>query len=396
MAALSEPCLILVFALSSVIYVCQCASYKQVFTQHGDHPVHPARVARIKLARGDRLDSFEALSQSHSSFRNEHTEARKPFGLNSHLVGSVGIGNPVQEFKFVFDTVYANMWIPSLNCSNCGAKKRYNSSASSTHIDDGTFIQTGWDSGFRSIDQVSFGDVVIKNQTFAEMTRIQNNFEGTPYDGLFCLGYDFTAQEDVVTPLRQMLNQKLIDHEVFSIYQNSTGGEIVFGGFDTNHFEGLISWLPNADLVDWSFRMDSMTLKQSEISKEVTVCKNGCKVNIYTYYPYIIGPPDEVMLINQAMGAQVDEDDDSIFVLPNCDLSKLANLVFTINFTQYEFKPEQYVQRVEKAGKVICVSSLHAVNLMFPQEWFIGSSVIGHIYTAFDYENRLVGFAHTK
>lgn len=144
--------------------------------------------------------------------------------MNSQLVGTVGVGTPPQEFKLIFETAYANMFIPSVKCTNCGDKKRYNSSASSTYIEDGTYIQIGRDAGFRSIDRVILGDIVIENQTFAEMTKLEADFVPIPYDGLFCLGVDFAAQEDVVTPLRQMVNQKLIDREISSIYQISTGG----------------------------------------------------------------------------------------------------------------------------------------------------------------------------
>lgn len=317
--------------------------------------------------------------------------------MNSQLIGTVGVGTPPQEFKLIFETAYANMFIPSLKCTNCGDKKRYNSSASSTYIEDGTYIQTGWDAGFRSIDQVTLGDVVIKNQTFAEMTELEANFVPMPYDGLFCLGFDFLAQEDVVTPLRQMVNQRLIDREVFSIYQNSTGGEILFGGVDDSRIQNLINWQPNADLDAWAFRMDSLTLKEGSKSEEVTVCAYGCKVNIFTYFSYIVGPPEEVKMINDALGAEPDEDDERIFVLPDCDLSKHPDLVFKIHHDYHVFKPERYIQKVEKNGKITCVSSLHAaIPYQFPNEWFVGSSVIGHIHTVFDFENRAVGFVYNK
>lgn len=398
--------LILIAGLLSLCHQYYCSPHKQI-SKHGllSKIKNKARtttgnLVRVGLSKNEEPYTFEALSRSHRILRETNIKERKPIGLDSQLTGTVGIGTPPQEFKLVFDTTYSNMWVPSLNCTNCGNKKRYNNSASTSYIKDGAPIQTGWDLGFRSIDQLSFGDIVIKNQSFIEMTTIQSEFIPEPFDGLFCLGYDMGAQEDVVTPLREMVNQKLIDHEIFSIYQNSTGGEITFGGWDRKYFDSLIWFYPSADLNNWAFRMDSLSLKHdghkpgSEVAK---VCVNGCKVAIYTLLPFIMGPPEEVRTINEAIGAELDEDDESLFVLPSCDLSKLPNLVFTIEYTDYELTPEQYIQKVKKNDRIICVSSLHAIiPYIHRNEWFIGTSVIGHIYTVFDSEIRSIGFAHAR
>lgn len=400
MAAQKQNRLLLIIAVLSFSQLIDCGTYKKLSAEYGDRRTKnqaETKLVRMKLSKSDKLDSFEDFSRSRNSFQDEDMETRPPFGLNSQLIGLVEIGTPAQKFRLIFDTTYANVWIPTLECVNCGNKRRYNSSASSTYIKDGREIFLGWGHiGFRSIDQIAFGGATIKNLTFAEMLKIDDRFVSTPYDGLFCLAFDWDAQEDVVTPLRQMLDQGLIEHEIFSIYQNATGGEIIFGGYDEDHMKGFVSWVPSLDLINWAFQMDRMTLRKSSISDQVTVCSNGCEVRIYTYLPYIRGPPNEVMLINQAIGAEVDEDDDSLFVLPNCDLSKLPNLALQIYSTDFELTPEQYVQKVQKGGQIICVSTLRAVQLPSPTGYHIGSSVIGNIYTIFDSEHRALGFAHTK
>lgn len=387
---------VVLIALFSLSQPYDCASYQQIM-QHGiqrsRQPVDEGNLIRVMLTRNQEQDSLKVIK------KNNFYET-KPLKLNSQLVGFVQIGNPKQEFKFIFDTDHSILWVSSSNCGNCDNKKSYNSSASTTYVKDGKNITTNGNHGFRSIDQVSFGDVVIKNQTFAEVSQLSPSSVAAPYDGSFCLGIDRAVIRKVPTPLRQMVNQGLIKREVFSIYQNSTGGEIVFGGVDRNQYTGLITWALIIDEDAWAFRMDSLTLKENVNSGLVgeTVCENGCDVYISTYLSYILGPADEVMIINEAMGGEVDEDDDSIFVLPDCDLSKLSNLVFKIADREFELTPEQYIQKVYRKGETICVSLLHVFlpASVSGGEWYIGSSVVGHIYTVFDYENRRIGFANAK
>lgn len=380
----------LILAFVSVCRHHECASYRQLSQRgHGSEgQPEAAKLARIKLSRSTKLDSLETLSRSLDIFRERDGQTTSSIDLNSLLVGSVGIGKPVQEFRFVIDTTSPLMWVASVNCTNCGNKRRYNSSASTTYTEDGTPVKTDEEAGFISIDQISLGNTIVKNQSFIEMTKLAEVSVSSPYDGLLSLGYKSA------NPLQQMVDQKLIDHAVFSIYQNAKGGEIVFGGVDEKHFVSPINWVKNADKSTWSFNMDRITLKHKADpdSEDVTVCSKGCKADIYSSLPYIIGPLDQVQKINEALGAELSGD---IFIMPDCDLSKLSNLVLTINSEEYEIKPEQYIVKAERDGKEICISSFLPLPL-FNNEWFIGSSIIGHIYTAFDFENESIGFAHSK
>lgn len=127
--------------------------------------------------------------------------------LNPQLVSSVGIRSPALRFRFTFDKVYSNDWPASLSCNFCSDGKWYSSSESKTCMQDNHLI---W------------------------------------------LRY-----------------QKLISRQMFSIYQNSTGCEIVSNVYDRSHFEGFISLQPNDDLTNWN-------------SEVLRVCLNNCTVRIYT------------------------------------------------------------------------------------------------------------------
>lgn len=385
--------LIFTFSLAYLCLQCACSLYKHHLVDGQN--ASSKKLVRIKLMKQDDVDPFKTIHENIATIFQQPTGPGEPvIGLSSRLVGLVEIGKPAQEFMLIFDTTYSNMFLPSLNCSNCGPMKRYNSSASSTYLKDGGPVQINQNQGFLSIDQVSFGDYyVIKNQTFIEMLEIANLFVGAPYDGLFCLGFDYSALGEVVPPLKNMFDQKLIDKEMFSIYQSATGGEIVFGSIDESRFVGDIVYTPNVDNIYWAVQVKDVTL----VGGESVVCaseEGGCKFLIQTYYSFNRGPPEQVKVINQAMGAIVDEQNESLFVLPECNLSRLTDLELTIGGEKFNLAPEQYVLRMRRADEIICVSSfLASVSPENSNLWIMGGSIVGHIYTVFDYPNKQVGFA---
>lgn len=81
------------------------------------------------------------------------------------------------QFKVILDTGTANLWVPGVKCTSiaCFLHAKYDSAASSTHKDNGTDFKksygTGTLEGFVSKDDVSIGDLTIKGQLFAEVTK---------------------------------------------------------------------------------------------------------------------------------------------------------------------------------------------------------------------------------
>lgn len=389
----------LIVSLVFSCHLCQCLSYQKL-SPDGRHQSVEAgnstRVVRVKLTKNEELDTLAALRKAQRSIgqADDGTKFGKSISLNSLMIGLVKIGTPAQEFRFVFDLDSSFMWIPSVKCKNCGKKRRYDSSKSSTYIKNGTKIHTdNDDKGFGSSDKVVLGDIEIKEQMFAEMLKIGKQFEGdTPYDGLFCLGDD-DYSGGIPTPLKSMLQQGLIDQEVFTVYQNpdqvaSPGGEIAFGGVDKSHYAGDLVYLTRAYEGMWAISVDEIAVAGGQVK----ACVGSCIARLDTATSFIIGSRDEVGPINKALGAQIDDDASGLYVLPDCDLSKLANLQFTLGRKTLELTPAQYIMKVQNAGKEICVSTLIAPSLWFG-DWIFGTPFIGHIYTVFDQKNKQMGFA---
>lgn len=100
---------------------------------------------------------------------------------NAQYYGVLEVGSPPQSFTVIFDTGSSNLWIPEINCKNCGywflngGKHKYDHSKSSTYQVDGSDFHIQYGSGdvkgSFSVDDVTLAeDIVIKGQKFAEVS----------------------------------------------------------------------------------------------------------------------------------------------------------------------------------------------------------------------------------
>ena len=184
----------------------------------------------------------------------------------------IAIGTPPQTFKVVLDTGSSNLWVPSTECGSiaCYLHTKYDSSASSTYKKNGSDFEirygSGSLSGFISQDTVQIGDIVIKNQDFAEATQEPGlAFAFGRFDGIMGLGYDTISVNKIVPPFYNMIDQGLIDEPVVSFYLSDTnngGGdesEAMFGGVDKNRYTGKMTKIPLRRKAYWEVDLDAIT-----------------------------------------------------------------------------------------------------------------------------------------
>ncbi len=69
--------------------------------------------------------------------------------MQAQYYGPVCIGTPCQEFGVVFDTGSSNLWVPSIQCEDpaCNTHAQYDSSLSSSYVENGTTIVFNYASG---------------------------------------------------------------------------------------------------------------------------------------------------------------------------------------------------------------------------------------------------------
>jgi len=166
------------------------------------------------------------------------------------------------------DTGSSNLWVPSAECGSiaCYLHQKYEHESSSSYKKNGSefAIQygSGAVSGYVSKDIVTMGDLVVKDQLFAEVTSEPGlAFAFGRFDGILGLGYDRISVNGIPPVVYNMIDQGLLDEPKFAFYLGDTedSSEAIFGGIDSNHYTGKITYLPLRRKGYWEVKLDSIT-----------------------------------------------------------------------------------------------------------------------------------------
>ncbi|CAG2107805.1 unnamed protein product [Medioppia subpectinata] len=194
-----------------------------------------------------------------------------------------------------------------------------------------------------------------------------------------------------------MIAQGVVSAPVFSFYLNrdiggQTGGELVFGGSDRDHYTGNFTYVPVTRRGYWQFTMDGLSVGTAAQSGG-QYCVNSCQAIADTGTSLIVGPSDEIAAINQAIGA-VDEGNGEYLV--DCrTLDSLPDITLTIGGQAFPLSPSSYLLRQSAPdGRTQCLSAFTAGGS--DPLWILGDVFIGRYYTEFDFGNNRLGFAPTK
>ncbi|KAL4555548.1 hypothetical protein LXL04_038170 [Taraxacum kok-saghyz] len=232
--------------------------------------------------------------------------------MDAQYYGEIGIGTPPQKFTVIFDTGSSNLWVPSTKCYfsvACLFHSKYKSSQSSTYKKNGKSAAirygTGAISGFFSQDSIKLGDFVIKEQDFIEATKEPGvTFVAAKFDGILGLGFREISVGDALPVWYNMVDQGLVHEPVFSFWlnrntSNEEGGELVFGGVDTNHFKGKHTYVPVTQKGYWQFEMNDFFIGNDSTG----FCDGGCAAIADSGTSLMAGPTAVVTQINEAIGA---------------------------------------------------------------------------------------------
>ncbi|WOH11533.1 hypothetical protein DCAR_0831020 [Daucus carota subsp. sativus] len=232
--------------------------------------------------------------------------------MDAQYFGEIAVGTPPQKFTVIFDTGSSNLWVPSAKCHfsvACFLHAKYKAAQSSTYKKNGTSAAihygTGAISGFFSQDNVKVGHLTVKNQDFIEATREPGiTFLAAKFDGILGLGFQEISVGKAVPVWYNMVEQGLVEEPVFSFWLNrhteeEEGGEIVFGGVDSKHYEGEHTYVPVTQKGYWQFKMGDVLID----GKETGYCKEGCSAIADSGTSLLAGPTTVITMINHAIGA---------------------------------------------------------------------------------------------
>lgn len=350
-----------------------------------------------KTIRQEMMESSPALAATFTP-----TEALKNF-MDAQYYGEIEFGTPGKKFKVIFDTGSSNLWVPSSHCWSvaCLLHNKYYATSSKTYVKDGRKFAihygSGSASGFLSKDSVNIAGINIKNQTFAEVTKLPMiPFAAAKFDGILGMGFEEISISHVVPPFQNMVKQGSLEQPLFAFWMNrdaaaANGGEITFGGLDPNHYEGEITYTPVTTKGYWQFKMDAMKVGGED------VCPGGCNAISDTGTSLIAGPKKAVEKLNKLLGATALPIGGASMI--DCaKIDSLPTIDFVINGKSMPLTPNQYIMKMSQMGQTICISGFMGLDVPPPRGplWILGDVFIGPYYSIYDYGKSRLGFAKAK
>ncbi|XP_044068239.1 pepsin A-like isoform X3 [Siniperca chuatsi] len=301
--------------------------------------------------------------------------------------GVISIGSPPQSFSVIFDTGSSNLWIPSVYCSSqaCENHRRFNPQQSTTFKwgNQPLSIQygTGSMTGYLAIDTVEVGGISVANQVFG-ISRTEAPFMAyMQADGILGLAFQTIASDNVVPVFDNMVKQGLVSQPLFSVYLSSEqGSEVVFGGIDSSHYTGQITWIPLSSATYWQIKMDSVT-----INGQTVACSGGCQAIIDTGTSLIVGPTSDINNMNAWVGASTNQYGEAVVSCQN--IQSMPAVTFTLNGQAFTIPASAYVSQ-----------NSYGCNTGFGQGgsdqlWILGDVFIREYYVVFDAQAQYVGLA---
>ncbi|MBN3278612.1 CATEA protein, partial [Polyodon spathula] len=358
------------------------------------------QVMRARGGLSEFWKKYQLDMTQHSEACHAATKAEEPLinYMDAQYYGEIFIGTPPQNFTVIFDTGSSNLWVPSGLCSSqaCEAHDRYHSSDSLTYQVDGRQFSiqygTGSLTGILGIDVVTVEGIAVSNQLFGEsVTEPGSTFVDANFDGILGLGYPTIAAGGATPVFDNMMAQNLVEMPIFSVYLNrnpdySSGGEIIFGGFDPSHFSGELHWVPVTKQGYWQILVDNI-----KVNGEVMFCSGGCQAIVDTGTSSLTGPTADITALQQVLGAS--PLDEGTYAVECGSINALPDLTFTINGAEFTLNPAGYIVMELFGG--LCTTGFQGMDIHPPAGplWILGDVFIGQFYSIFDRGNNRVGLA---
>ncbi|CAF1022503.1 unnamed protein product [Rotaria sordida] len=319
---------------------------------------------------------------------------------NYYWIGLISIGTPEKTFIINFDTGSTDLWVPSIQClSTCENKAKYDLYSSYTSRANGaTFrIKYGDGSYVNGIfinDTVTIANSSVLNQAFAHAKNI-SGFSLSTFDGVLGLAYPSLGTSGQIPIFYNMWQQGLISNPIFSFYFNPNpnaypGGELIFGGVDSTKYLGSITYVDVIIPAYWEFMMDSVQTNGK------IICSN-CRAILDTGTTLIVGPSNQIALLNYAIGGIYDQETGLYTV--DCYtrlLSDFPDVEFSIGNMTFTLSVLQYLLISKDDDNFVCYTIFQGINLRDNRGyliWILGDYFLSRFYSIYNVKRNQIGLA---
>ncbi|KAK3548983.1 hypothetical protein QTP70_024808, partial [Hemibagrus guttatus] len=274
--------------------------------------------------------------------------------FQSYYFGVISVGTPPQSFEVLFDTGSSNLWVNSVYCSTqaCTAQTQFNPQQSSTYQSTKqTFYLpygAGALNGVFGYDTVTLAGIQVTDQEIGLSTNEPSQpFLEAPFDGILGLAYPSIAVGNAMPLVDNMMQQGLLEQNLFGIYLSPAGGsgsEVAFGTVDTNRYQGQIYWTPVTAETYWQIGIQEVKIS----GQQTGWCSqySGCQAIVDTGTPSLTAPSSFISSLMQYIGAQ--KDSYGQYSVDCSQVSNLPSLNFIISGESFPLGPSYYIQ--EESG----------------------------------------------
>lgn len=326
------------------------------------------------------------------------------------------IGTPPQSFRLHIDTGSSDLWVNTptsklcLQSSDpCQLGGTYKPNASSTYSYVGSYFNISYvdgsgASGDYVTDTVSIGGANLSSLQFGV------GYSSTSAQGVLGIGYEINevqvarAQKSAYPNLpAKMVADGLIDSSAYSLWLNdldSNKGSILFGGVDSDKYEGSLETLPiqtdSGVYAEFLITLTGLTLGTQGIANSSALAVLLDSGSSLTYLP-----DSMVQDIYDTVGAQYDSQEGAAYV--PCSLADDArNLTFTFSSPSVAVAMDELVLDVVTTGGLRptfqngVAACLFGIAPAGSGTSVLGDTFLRSAYVVYDLDNNEISLAQTR
>jgi hypothetical protein len=326
---------------------------------------------------------------------------------------NASLGNPEQNVRLHIDTGSSDLWVNAGNsrlCSTisepCAGAGTYSANDSRTYTYVNSVFNISYVDGSGAAGDYATDTFHLKNPDLTvEDLQFGIGYTSSSYEGILGIGYQVNEVQvnraglDPYPNLPQKLvDDKTINTNAYSLYLNdldASTGSILFGGVDTDKFNGPLSTLPIIAEANTYAEFIIALTAMGEDGNKGSIFENESVAVLLDSGSSLIYLPNNVV---QALYTKYDATYDSTQGAARCDCN-LANQDGSLEFTFSADGPTISVPLNElvlvmgyERGEPICILGIGPAG---DQISVLGDTFLRSAYVVYDLENNLIGLAQT-